>query len=88
MTQRPFTLRWKRTGYDKSYDFAVFDGETRVGGIYRLTEGPACGKWSWSMTALVDGTRVGTETGVNASRVEASRRVEQAYRVFHQRSGT
>jgi hypothetical protein len=82
---RRFELQWARTSSDRSHDFSAYDGELLVGRVYRLTAGPDDRKWSWSMTARIDGTRVGTETSVADDRDAACLAVERAYRRFGQR---
>jgi hypothetical protein len=83
---RRFELRWQRTWEDRSYDFAAFDGELRVGRIYRHEGGPSGNKWWWSMTAKI-GNRIGTDSGTSDDRDDACLQVERHFRRFRQMIG-
>jgi hypothetical protein len=81
VTQHEIT--WSRNLRDD--DFAAFDGELRIGRVYRISGGPGAGKWSWTRTVLIDGTRVGNDMGVADDLAEARLRVEIGYRAFQRR---
>jgi hypothetical protein len=80
MPERRFALTWSRTWPDRPHDFSAKDGEIPIGRVYRLTGGPADRSWRWTMTAYLDDGRQGSASGVVASRDEACKAVEEAYR--------
>jgi len=78
MTERRFTLRWKRTWEDTSHDFAAYDGDLHVGRVYRLMGGPSDSRWRWAMYVIL-GNRIGNSTGMVEDRDTACKLVETAY---------
>ena len=62
-------------------DFTAFDGETAIGRVYQIEDGPERGLWFWTMTAVQPGPAPTHRTSGRASeRAKAGRCVIQAYR--------
>jgi len=74
---------WTRTWDNQPHDFSAFDGDLRIGRVYRILGEPSGRRWRWTMTATV-GNRVGTGGNLVDGRDEACRQVEQAYRQFRE----
>jgi hypothetical protein len=74
--ERRFRFAWSRTWPDRPQDFTAADGERRIGRVYRLTGVDE--RWKWSMTAAI-GNRLGSTSGIAATRDEACDAVERHY---------
>jgi hypothetical protein len=81
--ERRFMFTWTRTQDNQPHDFSAFDGDLRIGRVYRILGEPSGRRWRWTMTAKI-GNRVGTGGNLVDGRDEACRQVEQSYRDFRE----